>query len=77
MLFKSPEKEIRDILKLEKSVPHHYNNLGVFWRLPNGDLHREFGPAVEFASGYKEWYLNGKRHHENAPAVELSNGTKK
>ena len=25
-----------------------------------GDLHREDGPAVEFANDYKEWYYQGK-----------------
>ena len=26
----------------------------------NGKRHREDGPALEFADGTKEWYLNGK-----------------
>jgi len=29
-----------------------------FWYL-DGQLHREDGPAVEHADGYKRWYLNG------------------
>ena len=29
------------------------------WTL-NGNLHREDGPAVEYVSGDKVWYLNGK-----------------
>jgi hypothetical protein len=29
------------------------------WYL-NGELHREDGPAIEYAGGTKEWYLNGK-----------------
>ena len=29
------------------------------WTL-NGKLHREDGPACEWADGYKAWYLNGK-----------------
>ena len=28
-----------------------------FWCL-NGKLHREDGPAIEWANGDKEWYLN-------------------
>ena len=28
------------------------------WYL-NDQLHREDGPAAEYASGNKEWYLNG------------------
>jgi hypothetical protein len=31
-----------------------------FWYL-NGKLHREDGPAIEWASGDKWWYLNNKR----------------
>ena len=32
-------------------------------------LHREDGPAKEFANGYKEWYYNGKLHREDGPAI--------
>jgi hypothetical protein len=39
-------------------------------------LHREDGPAVEHASGYKSWFINGKRHREDGPAIEFVNGTK-
>ena len=45
------------------------------WRL-GGKLHREDGPAVEDAYGYKEWYLNGKRHREDGPAIEYTDGSK-
>ena len=34
-----------------------------YWRL-NGLLHRIDGPAVEFTSGYKAWFLNGKQVKE-------------
>ena len=44
---------------------------------PNTDIiHREDGPAVEYANGNKYWYLNGKYHREYGPAVEKSNGDK-
>ena len=33
-------------------------------------MHREGGPAVEYAYGDKSWYKNGKRHKEDGPAVE-------
>lgn len=39
-------------------------------------VHREDGPAIEFASGDRSWALNGKRHREDGPAVEWANGTK-
>ena len=38
--------------------------------------HREGGPAVEYADGYKAWYINGKPHREDGPAVILPNGYK-
>jgi len=46
-----------------------------FWYL-NGKLHREDGPAVEYADGSKYWYLNGKLHREDGPAMELADGSK-
>ena len=46
------------------------------WLLPNGKLHREDGPAVEYTDGTKCWCRNGKRHREDGPAVEYANGYK-
>ncbi len=45
------------------------------WYL-NGKLHREDGPAVEYANGSKSWYLNGDLHRKDGPAIEYANGTK-
>jgi hypothetical protein len=42
----------------------------------NGLLHREDGPAVEWACGTKKWYLNGKFHREDGAAVERADGYK-
>ena len=39
-------------------------------------LHREDGPAVEFADGRKEWYLHGNLHREDGPAIEYADGSK-
>ena len=39
-------------------------------------LHREAGPAVEWADGSKFWYQNGIRHREDGPAVDAANGYK-
>lgn len=52
-----------------------YDGGDKFWYL-NGKLHREDGPAVEYADGYKSWYLNGKRHREDGPAIECADGDK-
>ena len=38
--------------------------------------HREDGPAIEFRSGYKSWWINGKRHREDGPAVIYDSGDK-
>jgi len=46
------------------------------WKLPNGDLHREDGPAFVMTNGHKEWYINGQRHREDGPAIIYPNGTK-
>ncbi len=34
------------------------------WKLPNGDFHREDGPAIEWYDGNKSWYLNDKQYTE-------------
>jgi hypothetical protein len=46
-----------------------------FWSL-NGKLHREDGPATEYASGNKFWYLNDELHREDGPAIERADGYK-
>jgi len=48
---------------------------GQNWYL-NGWLHREDGPAIEWANGDRFWYLNGNKHRADGPAVELANGEK-
>ena len=64
------------------------NHLGTFYFIEPGNwidndgypitekLHRKDGPAIESASGSKEWWLNGKLHREDGPAIELADGTK-
>ena len=46
-----------------------------YWYL-NGQLHREDGPAIEWANGHKSWWLNGELHREDGPAIEYANGNK-
>ena len=46
-----------------------------FWYL-NDNLHREDGPAIEYANGSNFWFLDGKRHREDGPAIELASGRK-
>lgn len=40
-------------------------------------FHREDGPAIEWATGTKTWYLNGKLNREDGPAFEREDGTKR
>ena len=45
-----------------------------FW-WSHGKLHREDGPAVEWANGDKEWYLNDKEYTEEEFALlQFMNG---
>ena len=46
------------------------------YRNSKGQLHREDGPAIEYVSGYKAWFLNGQRHRTDGPAIEYANGDK-
>lgn len=39
-------------------------------------LHRENGPACEYTSGTKIWYLNGQCHRQDGAAIEYTNGIK-
>ena len=48
----------------------------IFYYNENNELHREDGPAVEYASGNKYWFKNGKRHRKDGPAIESTNGAK-
>ena len=46
------------------------------WYNENGQLHREDGPAIEWADGDKEWCINGQYHREDGPAREWADGDK-
>ncbi len=59
---------------IEYKVKVHENG-NKYWFL-NGRLHREDGPAFEYARGHKVWYLNDKLHREDGPACEYYDGTK-
>jgi len=53
------------------------NEKTVFWyKWKTGELHREDGPAVEWADGNKQWYLNNECHRIDGPACEWSDGSK-
>jgi len=46
------------------------------WYNSQDQLHREDGPAIEFANGSKQWWLNNECHREDGPAVEMRDGKK-
>jgi len=52
------------------------NKFGTKRWYQNGKLHRENGPAIEYANGGEEWRQNGKLHRLDGPAVEWFDGSK-
>jgi hypothetical protein len=46
------------------------------WKNKDERFHREDGPAIEYTSGDKFWYINGKLHRDNGPAKDCANGDK-
>jgi len=42
----------------------------------NDELHREDGPAIEYADGRKWYYINDELHREDGPAIEYADGRK-
>jgi hypothetical protein len=46
------------------------------WYNEDNKLHREDGPAIEWANGGKSWYINDKLHREDGPAIEYTDGSK-
>ena len=58
---------------------YHFTNFFgtiIYRRVDTNQLHREDGPAIEWADGSKEYWLNGMLHREDGPAVELADGSK-
>ena len=49
---------------------------GTRWFNLKDQLHREDGPAVEYADGDKWYYINDELHREDGPAIEYANGNK-
>ena len=67
------EQEVFDALKYRIEVDKwgarcYYNT--------NGQLHRENGPAIEYADGSKSWYKNDQYHRTDGPAIDWTRGRK-
>jgi hypothetical protein len=45
-----------------------------WWYNSNDELHREDGPAVEYANGHNFWFIKGKLHRLDGPAVDYVDG---
>ena len=46
------------------------------WFTPDGNLHREDGPAATWMGGSQAWYQNGELHREGGqPAITWADGT--
>ena len=39
-----------------------------------GQLHRVYGPAIEYPNGRRDWYQNGLLHRLDGPAIERPDG---
>jgi hypothetical protein len=72
------EVEIDGTLRFEDGMKYivEKTEKGTFWHNEKGELHRVDGPACEYASGTKCWYLNGQLHRVDGPAIERANGDK-
>ena len=46
-----------------------WHDEATFW-LAGGQLHREDGPAIEYANGYHEYWVRGQLHRDDGPAKE-------
>jgi len=61
---------------MQKYYVQVFPNGNTFWYSdPECEIvHRENGPAVEYANGTKVYYQNCKRHRLDGPAIEYDNG---
>ena len=51
------------------SKPHKDRHGHIWWKLSNGKLHREDGPAVEYADGGESWYRFDVPHRTDGYAI--------
>ena len=58
-------------------IKYYFKSDGTFdkiWENENGQIHREDGPAVEYANGSVSWYNQGDNHRDDGPAIVHSYG---
>ena len=63
--------KLKEVIKLDNHIDLTIDVDGTKrWFNEDGDLHREDGPAIEFANGTKFWCIYGYYHRINGPAIE-------
>jgi hypothetical protein len=65
---------IYDFLHAKLPITGRVVSDGAQYWCKGGQLHREDGPAVEYANGNKSWYKDGKLHREDGPALIICGG---
>ena len=65
------EAALFELLSLECLIDSDGN---VHYHNAQGEFHRIYGPAVEYATGYRAWSQNGQLHRLDGPAVERPDG---
>jgi len=70
------DEQYRTITEQARQNPVIDEDGNKYWHNDRNKLHREDGPAVEYAIGIKEWWINGNLHREDGPAIEGADGSK-
>lgn len=66
---------LKEVIKLDNQMEFTIDAEGTKrWFNEDYRLHREDGPAIEWATGTKFWYIDGDFHRINGPAIEYSFG---
>lgn len=67
-------------IKLNKTIKEGSTTIYVFDKLTvyveDKKVHRDDGPAIEYADGSKQWFKNGEIHRLDGPAIEYADGSK-
>ena len=66
------EAALFELLSLDCRVDSHGK---VYYHNALGQLHREYGPAIECSDGSKFWYQNNRLHRLDGPAIEYPDGS--
>lgn len=76
-IYSTTTNEKGTIRKYRNNVLYYKERVdGIKKHYKAGQLHREDGPAIQWANGDKSWYRNGQLHREDGPAIEWADGRK-